>query len=182
MEQYKEFSSPEEVNKWVADNYSKADLNYLNVVENSDSPLSYYKGNYYKIINKYLRMGLEEKQTIYDIVGIKAMIEQYKIPENLSVIRFIDIREFICLVWNTCFGKRCEYPCFLSTTLLRKYYAMDEIKRGRFTITILVSEGTPGIYIPEVNADSPEYEVLFPYRIKLKRISWRKYIIENEVI
>lgn len=182
MKQYKEFSSPEEVNVWVQDNYSKEELDFLDVVKNSDSPLSYYKGNYYKVINQYLRMGLEERQDTYDIVGVKAMIEQYKIPENLSVIRFIDIREFICLVWNTRFGKKYVYPCFLSTTLLRKYYAMDEIKRHRLAITILVPEGMPGIYIPEVNADSPEYEVLFPYRIKLKRISWRKYIIENEVI
>ena len=40
-----------------------------------------------------------------------------------------------------------------------------------------VRKGTFGAYIPEINADMPEFEILMPYRLRIERINLITYEI-----
>lgn len=182
MQNYRLFSSPKEVNEWIELNYTKDELEKLQVKKHLDSPLADYKGNAYSIMNEYIRHQWEDKQSDYDIIGLQNLLLSRVLCESIMVFRFVSVKELFLLFINTLFGKEYEYPAFLSTTLLKDYYAMDYIRKGRIAIKIYIPQGTKGTYIPEVNSELPEYEMLFPYRLKLKRISWNVYEIVGDSV
>lgn len=167
--QYKTFQSPDEVQIWVKNNYTQEELNSLDVMQNMDSTLFYYKGADYRIINEYVRKHNEDQQSQFDINGMQALLMSKTICEDITVFRFVNIKEFFMLLKNTCLGKCYTYPHFMSTTLLKKQYSMSEKRKHRIAIKIRIPKGTKGTYLPEVNPEAPEYEVLLPFRIKLKR-------------
>lgn len=177
LNSYRCFSSPDEVNKWVENSYTSQQLDLLDIKNNIDSPLTDYKGSSYTWMNKYIRLGYEKKQKDYDIIGLKAFLCSFSLPEAISVTRFVDLCEYWKLLWNTRCKKKYSYPGFLSTTLLPEHYRMENIKRCRLQIKILVPHGTLGAYLPEVNQYNPEFEILFPYRTILQRIKLGIYII-----
>ena len=178
MNKYRSFSSPQEVEEWVRKTYSKQELQDLTIEHNSESPLFDYKGNAYKVINAMLRQGCIESQD-YNIFGLQAVLKSKSIPENILVYRYVGIRELLILHWYTICGKEYIYPSFLSTTLLKDFYSMDNVKRCRFAINLLVMKGSHGAYIPEINPDLPEYEILFPYHVKLKRLHWNLFLVDG---
>lgn len=178
MNQYRSFSSPKEVEAWISRTYSKLELQDLTRESNPDSPLFDYKGNAYKVINTMLRNGSMQSQD-YDISGLQTLLKSKTIPENIQVYRYVDLRELLTLHWHTVCGKEYLYPSFLSTTLLKDFYSMDNIKRCKFAIMLLVMKGSHGTYIPEINPDLPEYEILLPYHIKLKRLHWNLFLVDG---
>lgn len=177
MEIYKNFSNSQEVREWVLDNYSCAELDEVDVTKNKDTPLYDYKGGFYRIMNEYLRGGFEEEQTEYDIKGLQTFLKSRWITENIEVYRYVGIGEFLSLIKGTRRRQLYEYPCFLSTTMLKNEFSMQEIKEHRLCIRIRIPNGTEGTYIQEVNPYMPEYEILIPYRKKLKRINLFTYEI-----
>lgn len=52
---------------------------------------------------------------------------------------------------------------------------MEDIKRSRLVIKIRIPKGTFGTYLPEVNPKAPEFEILLPHHLKLKRIKWNTF-------
>lgn len=179
MSEYKSFNSPQEVARWVICHYSNAEICQLDVRENADSPLGDYKGNAYSKINYIVRHSCEKNQKLYDIEGIQSLLLSHKVPEDIIATRYVDWNELLILLWNTRWHRTYIYPQFLSTTLLRNAFSMDYLKKGRIPISIQIPKGTYGAFLPEVNPDSPEFEVLLPYRMHIMRIKWNLYRIEN---
>ena len=70
-----------------------------------------------------------------------------------------------------------SYPAILSTTLLKGYYSMDEIKKHRIAVEIKIPRGANGTYISEVNPNLPEYEFLLPHHTKIKRESLKSFAV-----
>ena len=173
---YKALSTPEEVTQWVSSSYSPTQLSKLDVKNHLNSPLADYKGNFSHIINKYLRAGYIKCKE-YDIEGLQAILLSCSLPENIITYRFISLREWIKIRLGTFLGEVYEIPIFLSTTLLKKHYSMDDKKLGRICIKIYVQRGTHGTFIPEVNPQNPEFEVLFAHHSKLKRKGFSGYIM-----
>ena len=172
------FSTPESVDEWVKIHYTQEEINRINIeFQDSESALSEYKGNYSKVINYYVRKELENNQNTYNIAELQAFLFSRIIEDNIEVYRFVSLAELFALWKNTIRGKIYTYPNFLSTTMLKKYYSMMEIKYCRLPIIIRIRKGTPGTYIPEVNVEMPEFEILIPYRSKLKRINLTTYEI-----
>lgn len=62
---------------------------------------------------------------------------------------------------------------------MQKHYSMEKIRKGKISIAIRKSQGTPGTYLPETNDNSPEYEVLLPCHFKLKRVNCHTFEIVN---
>lgn len=177
MREYKMFSKPKEVELWVNSNYTESELKQLSVLNNIDTPLADYKGGGYRLMNEYLRIHAEDKQNDFDIQGLQELLLSKTIGVPIAVFRFVDIKELGILWWNTRLGKTFKYSAFLSTTMLKDYYSMGDIRKNRFLITINVPQGTNGTYLPEVNSNMPEFEILLPYGIKLRRQSWTVYEI-----
>lgn len=177
MTEYKEFSVPEDVAEWVEKHYSKSELEQFDINLNPDSTLSCYKGNAYRYINECVRRRIENQQKDFDIVGLKRLLCSKKIPESIIVYRYVCLKEWWRLFKGTMNRKKFTYPSFISTTMLKSYYSIKAIKKKRFAIRILIPKGTPGTYLPEVNPKMPEYEILMPYHLSLKKISWNTYEI-----
>ena len=175
---YRSFSSPKEVEEWVNRTYSKQELQDLTREYNPESPLFDYKGNAYRVINAMLRRGYMESQD-YNISSLQAVLKSKSIPENILVYRYVSMQELLTLHWYTICDKEYLYPSFLSTTLLKDFYSMDSIKRCRFAIKLLVMKGSHGTYIPEINPDLPEYEILFPFHVKLKHLHWNLFLVDG---
>ena len=178
MDNYIEFLTEESLRDWLSHNYSDELLKRLKEeVMSISSPLFDYVGGAYRVINQSLRMNDEEIQTDYDIIGLQKFLCSLTIPENLLTTRFVSVKEYRTLIWNTRLNREYVYPCFLSTTLIKDLYHMQEIRHHRIPIKILVPKGTNGSYIPEVNPKNPEFELLMPYRVKLKRKNLTTFII-----
>lgn len=177
MKNYRIFHTPSEVEVWVQQHYTTQEIDELTVQNDLDSPLAYYKGNGFKCINYTIRKGYPDSRDPIDIPGLNQLLHKYKIPDDLMVYRFVDWIEFFVLLWNTRFGKSFSYPGFLSTTLLKDHYSMEDIKNGRAIIELHVHAGCPGTYLPEVRRERPEFEILFPHHCSIRRIGWRKYEI-----
>ena len=177
MDKYTKLKTVEDLNNWLSRNYTKEQLEYIQAeANNPDSPLYFYFGEGYRAYNRCLRKNLEKSQTDYDIEGLQKMICSFSTTENLVAYRYISKDEFSVLTQNTYSKKEYVYPCFMSTTLLNKLYNVQQIIQGRKLIKIYIPKGTHGMYIPDIFPDSPEYEFLLPYRIKLKR-KWLKSFI-----
>ncbi|MCD7823908.1 MAG: hypothetical protein LUG86_07855 [Oscillospiraceae bacterium] len=177
---YRKLSTPEDVEQWVKLNYSDEEIAKITEYQNSsDSPLQKYKGGMYRWINSMVRGGYTEKNEECDIPELQMFLSSWILDDDIVVYRFVDLLELRVLLKNTV--KHSEYTChnFLSTTLLKKYYSMDDIKKHRFTIKIQVGKGSHGVYLPEINKDRPEYEILFPYDSKLTRIGWLTFRLTN---
>ena len=181
MLDYRIFRSPSDVDQWVSQIYSEQQLKELSIHNDMDSPLSLYKGNGHKAINYWIRKKLSKYLVQYRIPELNQMLCKYSIPENLTVFRFVDWKEFLILHWNTLFGRSYAYPGFLSTTLLKDYYSMENIRNGRLVIEFQVDKGCSGVYLPEVVKENPEYEILFPHHCIIKRTGWAKYAITRHV-
>ncbi len=177
MSEYREFSVPEDVAEWVEKHYSKSELDQFDINLNLDSTLAWYKGNAYRYINECVRRRLENQQEDFDIVGLNRLLCSKKVPESIVVYRYVCLKEWWILFKGTMNRKKFAYPSFLSTTMLKTHYSMEEIKKKRFAVKIFIPQGTPGTYLPEVNPKMPEYEILMPYRLSLKKISWNTYEI-----
>ena len=177
MKNYRTFHTPSEVEEWVSQHYTQSELDELNIRNDLDSPLAWYKGNGFKRMNYTIRMGFPNSNDPIDLPSLQNLLHSHLIPENLVVYRFIDWREFAILLWNTRLGRCYTYPGFLSTTLLKDHYSMEEIKHGRTIIELHVPKGFPGAYLPEVVTYNPEFEILFPHSCSIRGIGWRKYEI-----
>ena len=174
MENYYKFNTVQEVEEWVLKTYTNEELNEL-CVNNIESPLFFYKGNGYNFMNECIRAGFIGTCEEVDIKGLQDLLLSKTINESIQVYRFVDLKESYILWKNTRKNREYDYPSFLSTTLLKNQYSMENIKRNRYAISILIPKGTPGTFIPEVNRDFPEYEVLFPHHTKLRKKGWRLF-------
>ena len=177
MTNHRIFHTPSEIEDWVNQHYTSQELQELTMQNNLDSPLAWYKGNGFKCMNYTIRMGFPNSTDPIDLPALQSLLHEHHIPENLVVYRFVDWREFLILLWNTRFGRHYSYPGFLSTTLLKDHYNMEDIKAGRTIIELYVPADCPGTYLPEVVKENPEFEILFPHHCSIRRISWRKYEI-----
>ena len=179
MEKYTKLKTKEDLDNWLKRNYTKEQMDYLqSEANNPESSLFFYYGEGYRIYNRYLRNGIENQQKDYDIVGLRNLFCSFSTVENIISYRYVDVNEFRFLCENTRMDKECEYPSFMSTTLVKKLYNVKDIMYNRILIKIYIPKGSPGIYIPDsLFANSPEYEFLLPYRIKLKRIGHKKFMI-----
>ena len=182
IEDFQKFSSPEEVEKWVERNYTKNQLNKFNLSLNLEEPIALYKGSGYQRMNGILRAKTRDKgiKLPHDIISFQEQLSGMKAPGDMVATRFAGLGEAIRLFRLTIFKKVVVFDSFLSTTLLKDYYSMSNIKNGRVPISIYIPKGTPGMYIPEVNPDLPEFEFLIPYGVMLKRIGSRKYLVVSE--
>lgn len=170
LERFRIFNIPEEVTEWTNVHYTDQELKSLDIKNNLNTPLADYKGNGYRGMNEYIRLGCINDQDVFDIKGLQSFLSSKKLKDSIQVYRFVDVRELMILLWNTRRDKVYEYPGFLSTTLLKLYYGMSYIRERRVAIAIRIPKGTHGTYIAEVNPKLPEYEILLPYHTKLKRI------------
>ncbi len=175
MNTYKRFETPSDVEKWVNSVYSKTELLETDVKHTNIQALTEYKGGLYRVMNEYLRKGIEDIQQDYDIQGLQLFLKSRTIKESIMAYRFISIKEWCWLLWKTYCHKETVYPAFLSTTLLKKYYSMDEIKRNRIAVEIKIPKGVNGTYISEVNPYLPEYEFLLPHHIRMKRVGFKSF-------
>ena len=170
MEEYRSFATPDEVKEWVNNNYSIAELSDLSFdISNPDNnvALFLYKGVGYRRMNKNVRKGgLTDER----VAELQSLLLSKRIKESIEVERFVDFKEWIILLRKTSWGRIYEYPAFLSTTMLSKDYGIEDIAWRRHVVKIQIPQGTPGIYIPEINKDRPEFEILLPHHIKLCRI------------
>lgn len=166
MEKYHRFSNPKEVDVWVQRHYTQKELNELG--ENKIFALLFYKGDGYRYMNNCVRAGTIDETDVVDINSLQQLLLSKQIQESIEVYRFVDFKELNILLHNTSKKQVYEYPSFLSTTLLLKHYSMEKIKKGKFSIAIRIPQGTHGTYLPEINDNSPEYEVLLPHHLKLR--------------
>ena len=172
---YKKFATPLEVETWVKEKYKDEELEKVSVLPYNPNKmaLNLYKGSGYKRINTLLWRDKSDEI----VEELTKLIEGYVIPQDIVVTRFVDIKEWWALLKGTVQGKAYEYKGFLSTTMLKKYFGMDNIKRGRLSIQIYIPKGAHGVYLPEVNCNAKEFEILISPGQKLKRISCNKYAI-----
>lgn len=178
MDKYHRFSTPEEVQTWVKQYYTYEELkeleDYEKIKDNKIPALLFYKGNGHEHMNHCVRNGITDTNDIVDVNSLQRLLLSKSIKESIEVYRFINIKELKILLRNTSGKRAFEYPSFLSTTLLWEYYSM---KKGKFLISIRIPEGTAGTYLPEINYDRPEYEILLPHHLKLRRINWTTFEI-----
>ena len=181
---YRCMKTPKEVQCWVNLNYRNEDLKELIELKNEEDKeklaLLFYKGNGYKRMNNYVRNGIVDTNNIGDVNSLQELLLSKIIRESIEVYRFINLKELMILLKNTSKKRVFEYPSFLSTTLLWKYYSMEDIKKGKICIAIRVPKGTHGTYIPEINPSRPEYEILLPHHLKIKRINLTTFEIIND--
>lgn len=178
LQGYLQLNTPGEVVSWVEKHYTKEQLTSFTVRKDIDSPLDDYKGSGYRRINEIIRYASNSE--IFDITGLQSMLLNTYIPENIIAYRFVDIREYFILLWNTRRGYIYKYPGFLSTTLLKKFYSMEYIKNGRITIKLFVDKESHGMYLPDVVARNPEYEILFAHHIMIERVRLRQFRIRAD--
>lgn len=172
------FHTTEQLKDWQIANYSTSQISSLcEAVNNMDNPLSYYKGEGSKAMNRYLRKLLNDDDVKEMTYKLQELINQYVTNDNFIVYRFVKLQELKVLLKSTFCKKIYIVPGFLSTTFLPALYSMEDIKKASIRIKIIVPKDTHGICIPEVNPDSPEYEWLMPYGMKLKRLSLKTYIV-----
>lgn len=179
LNKYHSFTNKFDVNNWVSLNYSKEQIESLIIKNDLESPLAYYKGSCYGKINKAIREGNQDSMELFNIPSLQNFLLTFSIPNNIIVYRFVDIKEFLILNWNTLCKKTYYYPGFLSTTLLKDEYGMDDKKKERIAIKIYVEKNCKGTYIPEVNPEYPEFEILFSRHISIKKLGWKQFIITN---
>lgn len=178
MNNYIQIGSQANLDVFIKNNYTQEQINTIAEYSgNVDSPLFEYKGGYYRHFNQLIRAKAEQNQTDYDIMGLNAFLSSFSVNTNLITYRYVSFKEYITLFRSTLFKHTYEYPCFLSTTLIDTLYSMDEIKYKRILIKILIPKGTKGVILPEVNPERPEFELLLPYRLKLKRIAVKTFMI-----
>ncbi len=178
LQGYLQLNTPGEVVSWVEKHYTKEQLTSFTVRKDIDSPLDDYKGSGYRRINEIIRYASNSE--IFDITGLQSMLLNTYIPENIIAYRFVDIREYFILLWNTRRGYIYKYPGFLSTTLLKNFYSMEYIKNGRITIKLFVDKECHGMYLPDVVARNPEYEILFAHHIMIERVRLRQFRIRAD--
>ena len=174
--QYPTLSSPEDVDLWVARCYTEEELDELSAAYSQDSPLANYKGGLSHHMNAIARVHGEAE----GVADLQKLLLSKTIREPIAVYRFVCFGELLRLWWYTQRNKLYEYPHFLSTTLLKNHYSMENIKRNRLPIMIGIPQGIPGTFLPEVNPEQPEFEILLPHHLQVSRISWNKYVIVNE--
>ncbi len=175
LKMYKVFKNPKDVESWVNNHYDDQSLKEVSVLpfDTYKRALNLYKGLGSKKINSLLRKDQSDEY----IEELIQLIGKFEIDENIVVTRFVDFNEWRILVKETMRGKIYKYKGFLSTTMLKKYFAMDDIKRCRIAIQIYIPKGTNGVYLPEVNLDAKEYEILITPGQKIQKVSWNKYLI-----
>ncbi len=177
MTNYKRFKTVSDVDNWVNKVYSSQELEKLSNLNDIESPLNWYKGSGYSYMNELVRAGAYNYKETFDLPALQHLLTSFYIPENIVVYRYVDIKELLILIKNTFKKKEYLYEGFLSTTLLKNQYSMDYIKKNRIAIEIYVEKGCKGVYIPEVNLNHREFEILFPYHSKIARNSLFKYKI-----
>ncbi len=178
-ESFRSFSTPLEVNDWLTENYTREQLEEFDGLRGDENPIGDYKGAVYKYINECTRFIYKGAIPIPEAAYIQDKLLKMEIPENIRVSRFVDLKEFVMLIRETAFSKSMLYKSFMSTTLLKDYCRIDDIRRERhvFPISIYVPKGTPGMYISDNEPEFPEYEILFPHGLHIERISIKEYLI-----
>lgn len=181
MQKFKEFHTPEEVDTWVSQSYSDAQLEYYDLNKQPLlSPLSLYTGSISKNINSFLRNGaLSDSFSHFE--GLQFDLCQNSLPESITTWRFVTPQEMLSLWWKTAFGRIYVNPTFVSTTLLRDFFS-GQARSSGIVIRINAPKGTPGMYITELNnAAITEYEVLFAHHLLFKRTGNLTYEIIPEL-
>lgn len=175
MLEFKRFTSPQDVDVWVAKHFNENQLMEFSAKDNLDSALGTYKCSGYRWINEGIRIGGINSN---EVLELQKMLMQQAIPESIQTFRFVSPKELSILIWKTRRRHAFNYPGFLSTTLLPEYYSMNYIKDKRILISFFIEKGVSGMYLPEVNPNMPEFEILFPHHLKIKRIQWNQYLIK----
>ena len=177
IKEYIKFDTPKSVSEWTTKAYSQQLLDYFDLNKQAIcSPLIWYTGSMATRINKFLRKGILEN-SIFHFELLQADLCQQELPDNVVVYRYISVSESLHLWKNTMFGKIYENPCFISTTLLPKYFT-GQAKDGRILITIYAPKGSRGMYITELKNAIVEYEVLFAHHTNMVR----KGLFEFEIL
>lgn len=176
------FETEDNVVSWVKHNYSEKELQRLKVSSTAltDAPwaLVAYKGILSEKINTLLRENPNAIETNEKLSELQKLIFEYSIPTDITVYRYVSYKEYSWLNRMTRWRKICTYNGFLSTTLLAKRYREFHSEVfGRVIIEIKVPKGAIGTYLPEVNPNMPEFEILFSHGTRLKRIGMGKYTI-----
>ncbi len=181
LKKYRKFNNPKEVYEWVNKNYTKEQLDAFDMNVDIDCPVSFIKGDSWKI-NKVIRVaGLkraEEYFKDFHLLELQRQLLECLIPEDIVVSRYISLKEWLNLLKWTSRGKNYLKPDFFSTTLLKDDYSMEDIKKRRLCVDIYVPKGTKGTFLPEVNPQSPEFEILMPCNRIIKRLGFFKFLVE----
>ncbi len=177
---YKTFSTELEVKEWVEKYYTLEQLSALDVNGNADVSLIAYKGNCAEKMNRTLREKRAKVKFDSGIQKLQELLCKYELPTNIITYRFVSLKEWRALNCGTRFGRVYVHEGFLSTTLLKDQYAMGDKICNRIPILIQVPKGTRGAYLPEVNEGRPEFEILLPYGMKLKKIGFWKYRVVDK--
>lgn len=181
MQQFKEFFTPEEIDTWVSKNYSESTLRHFDLNKQPPlSPLSLYTGSMSGKINASLRKG-KLSNSFSHFEGLQYDLCQNRLPENITVWRYITFQEMFRLWRATAFGRTYINPAFVSTTLLLDRFN-GQARSNCIVIRIEAPRGTPGVYIPELDsAAMAEYEVLFAHHLAFKRTGILTYEIIPEL-
>ena len=181
LEEFREFNTPEEVDKWVSTSFSNTVIQHFDLNKQPPlSPVSLYTSSISGKINASLRRGaLNDSFSHFE--GLQYDLCQNEIPENITVWRYVTFQEMFLLWRKTAFGRTYVNPAFLSTTLLREHFS-GQAGSNCIVIRIDVPVDTPGAYITELNnAAIAEYEVLFPHHLSFKRTETFIYEIIPEL-
>jgi hypothetical protein len=141
-----------------------------------DTALMEYKGGAYKEMNRCLRNGYTDSDTC-DIAGLQSFLNQCCLPEDIVVYRFVSWKELLFLWGKGTLGRSFYYPSFLSTTMLPDSYSMEDIKKSRYKIRLYVPKDAPATFLPEINPDKPEFEVLLAHSLMIKKIGYYEFLI-----
>lgn len=174
---YHSFHSRSEVFEWVKEYYTQEELDEFDMNQHMDAPIADYKGQQSRYMNIAIRKGYTGTYELFDIEGLQNQLLSKHIPEDIVVGRYVDKKELRMIFMSTLFRREMEYRSFLSTTMIPELYSMNSIKRNRRLIKIYIPKGTPGMYLPEVNSEKPEFEILIPHGMRIKRIGFKEYMI-----
>lgn len=175
---FKVFSTPSEVEAWVSSqNFIKE---YSELKEDIWEALLDYKGSLAQKINYSLRKYGHVPKDLSDIDVLLEWLAAFSIDNNIATYRFISFSEYFILLIGGSRKRGYVIPQLLSTTLLPQYYAMEEIKLFRLCIQIQIPAGTPGTFLPEINRERPEFEILLPKDLRIRCVGLRNFLIVND--
>jgi len=99
VKEYRCFSNPEEVDKWVENFYTNEELKELG--EDKIFALLFYKGIGYNYMNNCVRHDITNPEDVVDIESLQELLLSKRIKEAIEVCRFVDFNELKILWRNT---------------------------------------------------------------------------------
>lgn len=158
-ENYKEFNTDAEVEKWAkpiyekwAETYKNVEHNIKNILDNSvvSDSLACYFGYMHRQINNYLRCGKDTKENTYremaDIISIWIALTP-AISKNIIIYRSIDEVQ-LNLMYEHYKKYRTPYQesGFMSCSLLKNICLNSDFSDNRYLLKIYAPKGIRGAY------------------------------------